>query len=198
MFAILITALASGGCQRRDQRSPGPEHSATRANPAQATSRSRAEWRQRVRWSDDCENAFSQTSSPGNGNGVRTYGLPEGQQLLEVRCAQGAYQPSQVFAAVAPGAAAGTLLTFPVATAADTGGAQWERAQEIWGTATFDAAAARLTVVNQARGLGDCGTAVVYEPGIAGRSEVAVVSARAKPCDDSAQPPDVWPVIPHP
>ena len=198
VFAILIAALAAGGCRRREQPSPGSEGPAGSPNPAQTTPKSRADWRQRVRWPDECENAFSQTSGGENGSGVRTYSLPDRKQLLEVRCARGAYQPSQVFAVVAPDAVAGTLLTFPVATVADNGTAEWDHAQEVWGSATFDAATARLTMVNQARGLGDCGTAVVYELGMAGRSEVGVVSARAKPCDDNAQPPDVWPVIPHP
>jgi Protein of unknown function (DUF1176) len=114
---------------------------------------------------------------------------------VEVRCAAGAYQPSQMFVGISPAGIASPPIAVPTLTFDDEGRAKWSTSEEVWGTVSFAADANELTIVNVARGLGDCGSMIVYRIDTAGVISFRVAAARGKPCDDNPQSPTAWPVI---
>jgi hypothetical protein len=156
----------------------------------------RSEWRQRLRWSPSCERAFSQTRTKERpGNGLRIVRLDNGWQLIEVRCAEGAYQPSQEFFGITPSGTTTAVLSVPIATFDTRGMVRWSTAEEVWGTVTLDAVRREATVVSVSRGVGDCGTSIVYRIDAESVITLEVATARGKACDDNSQAPTSWPVI---
>jgi hypothetical protein len=83
----------------------------------------------------------------------------------------------------------------PTLTFDDEGRAKWSADEEVWGTVTFAADAEEVTIVNVARGLGDCGSMIVYRIDTDGVISFRVATARGKPCDDNSQAPQSWPVL---
>lgn len=75
------------------------------------------------------------------------------------------------------------------------GRAKWETSEEVWGTVTVASDANEITIVNMARGLGDCGSLIVYRIDTNGVITFKVTTARGKPCDDNPQAPTSWPVL---
>jgi uncharacterized protein DUF1176 len=156
----------------------------------------RSEWRQQLHWPQPCEQAFAQTREQrGAQSGVRVMRLSSGWRVVEVRCAAGAYQPSQMFVGISPTGIASPPISMPTVTFDDEGRAKWSTSEEVWGTVTFGAEANQVTIVNVARGLGDCGSMIVYRIDTDGVISFKVATARGKPCDDNSQAPTSWPVL---
>lgn len=156
----------------------------------------RSEWRQRLRWSPSCERAFSQTRAKEHaGNGLRIVRLDNGWQLIEVRCAEGAYQPSQEFFGISPSGTTTAALSVPIATFDDRGVLRWAAAEEVWGAVMLDAGRGEATIVSVSRGVGDCGTSIVYRIAAESVITLQVATARGKACDGNSQAPTSWPVI---
>ena len=120
--------------------------------------------------------------------------LSSGWRVAEVRCAEGAYQPSQMFVGISPMGIASPPI--PVRTLAfdDEGHANWSMSEEVWGTVTFAVDANELTIVNMARGFGDCGSLIEYRIDADDVISFRVATARGKPCDDNSQAPTSWPL----
>jgi len=154
----------------------------------------RAAWRERVGWSDDCEEGHAAVP-PSEGSGVRTYPLGEGRHLVEVECTRGAYQSGYVYALYDPRStpARATPLRFPIHD-----GERWTMEPEIAGTPTFDPERRELEVFSKSRGIGDCGQLIRYGFPESGPELLWV---RARDCDDapredSVPPPEAWPLVP--
>jgi hypothetical protein len=134
------------------------------AADAALTRADRAAWRARLHWPDDCEGAFQATDASGDA-GLRIDRLADGSTLVQIRCAAGAYQPSQVVmrtTATERTPAASALLSFTTWLSPD--GASLERAevQELWGELAFLPATQELTLLSLSRQTGDCGTWAKY------------------------------------
>jgi len=156
----------------------------------------RSEWRKRLNWPQSCERAFAQTrDNSGAETGIRSFELGNGWRLIEVRCAEGAYQPSQMFIGLSPAGATTAPLIVPVVTFDDRGEPRWTNEPEAWGTVEFDDTTHQVAITNVSRGLGDCGSQVAYRINTDGVAHFDVVSARGKACDDKAQSPSAWPRI---
>jgi hypothetical protein len=156
----------------------------------------RSEWRRQLHWPQPCEQAFARTREQrGTQSGVRVIRLSSGWRVVEVRCAAGAYQPSQMFVGISPTGIASSPIAVATLTFDDEGRAKWSASEEVWGTVTFAADADEVTIVNVARGLGDCGSMIVYRIDTDGVISFKVATARGKPCDDNSQAPQSWPVL---
>jgi hypothetical protein len=111
-----------------------------------------------------------------------------------VRCANGAYQPSQLFVSVSPTGIASPPIPVRTLTFDDEGHANWSTSEAVWGTVTFAVDANELTIVNMARGFGDCGSLIEYRIDAADVINFKVATARGKPSDDNSQAPTSWPL----
>jgi hypothetical protein len=100
-----------------------------------------------------------------------------------------------MFVGISPTGMPSTPIAVPTLTFDGEGRAQWSTSEEVWGTVSLAADANELTIVNMARGLGDCGSMIVYRIDTAGVISFKVAAARGKPCDDNSQSPTAWPVI---
>jgi len=128
--------------------------------------------------------------------GIEVYALSPGRSLVEVRCAWGAYQGSQVYylfdeTRQPPGA---LPLTFEVRESPDDRSLVKSETREVWGLSTFDPKTGQLSVLNKFRGPGDCGTLATY--GFAA-GEARLTALRAKTaCDgQGGEEPEKWPEI---
>lgn len=125
----------------------------------------RKAWREIIGWPEECEEAFQGTAgSAGDNAGLEFFELGEGRRLVQVLCAGGAYQPSQVFAVVDETGAkpSAKVMTFDIYESPDDDKLEKTTAQELWGLADFDARTKQLTIHNRFRGPGDCGTLATY------------------------------------
>ena len=121
--------------------------------------------------------------------------LSSGWRVVEVRCAAGAYQPSQIFVGISPTGIASPPIPVRTLTLDDEGRPKWSTSEEVWGNVTFAADARELTIVNMARGVGDCGSMIVYRIDADAVISFKVAAAKGKAGDDNAQAPASWPVI---
>ena len=125
----------------------------------------RKAWREIIRWPEECEEAFAATAgSSGDNAGLEFFELGGGRRLVQVLCAGGAYQPSQVFAVVNEAGAtpSAKVLTFDVYESPEDDKLEKTGATELWGLADFDERTKQLKVHNRFRGPGDCGTLSTY------------------------------------
>src|SRR5436305_10698186 len=148
---------------RTPSTAPAPVPPPQTARPAPALKRTgltradREPWRQALGWPADCEEAFQASAVP-EAPGVEVYALSPGHSLVEVRCAWGAYQGSQLCylydeTRQPPGA---LPLTFEVRESPDDRSLVKSETREVWGLPTFDPRTGRLSVLNKFRGPGDC------------------------------------------
>src|SRR5262249_44480481 len=90
---IVIATIAMTDCITTDRGNVGAFQSIAR----------RSEWRRELGWTDTCERAFRQTHGSDDArSGVRVVPLSSGWRVVEVQCAAGAYQPSQLFVGISP------------------------------------------------------------------------------------------------
>jgi hypothetical protein len=166
---------------------------AKRVQPARED---RAGWRQLLRWSNDCEEAY-QATAPGR-NGLAFFPLGSGRSLVQVTCAMGAYQPSQVYYVVddtgrTPGAV--RFVTFEATgEAGDT--LQRQQVEELTGLAEFNASTRVLSVWNKYRGPGDCGSYALYQFAD-GSARLREFRAKTECDGQGAEHPEQWPLRPQ-
>ncbi len=171
--------------------SPAPQLARTNLTRAD-----RAAWRRVLGWPADCEEAFT-ASAAADAPGIEVDPLSPGRSLVEVRCAWGAYQGSQVYyfydetrkpAGVLP-------LTFEVRESPDDRSLVPSETREVSGLSTFDARTGQLTILDKFRGPGDCGTLATYDFA-AGQARLAKLRAKVACDGEGAEAPERWPEIP--
>ncbi len=130
------------------------------------THKERAAWREILKWPADCEDAFATTHNTQDDGfaGLEFYELSDRRYLVEVACAAGAYQGSQVYVLFDESKSPHqtNVLSFQNYVAEDEDKLEKEETAELWGTATFDARSKQLTMLNKYRGPGDCGALAAY------------------------------------
>lgn len=157
---------------------------------ADADAGERLQWRAQLGWPQACDDAFV-PPEPDYG-GVVVYALDGGARLVEVSCALGAYQGAHRYYLLGAPGSAPVALRFRVLIA-QRGALRREPADELWGDAEIDAAAATLTITNRYRAGGDCGTYMQYR--IAAQPEVLVARAKAACDGKSGGGPEHWPAL---
>lgn len=165
----------------------------------------RARLRAVLGWPEDCEQAFRELTAPDRngtgsvGPGVEAHDLGDGRTLYCVLCDQAAYQSVFVVMLQETPGGPGTLLRFPLY---DRDGARVSRSEDtsLAGLPDFDATKKTLSVLYKARGLGDCGSHVVYA--FPRQGAPTVLEARAKGCSDRPTRRDAdiarWPLVKTP
>jgi len=147
-------------------RTPTNEPAATPALPAPGTKltyEDRAAWRTLVQWPDDCEDAFVHTYGTEEA-GLTLYEIDDRYALIEILCARGAYQGSQMYGYVNHTTSPMTtqLITFEHYLPADEATLEKTVTQELWGEATFLPQPKELTLLHFSRQTRDCGTWTRY------------------------------------
>jgi hypothetical protein len=200
-------APAANNADTSAATSPTPQANARGEAQASATSagaypkkteptiEDRRAWREILKWPDDCEDAHAATFGAGDGQivGLEFYELEEKKYLVEVLCASGAYQGSQVYAFLdeTKSPPAGKLLTFQTYESQEHDKLDKIETQELTGLPTFDAKTKRLTVLNKFRGPGDCGSLATF--GFAdGAAELKEFRAKTKCDGKGAGNPEQW------
>lgn len=173
------------------QAKAGPARTASSLNKRNPTYEDRRAWREILKWSDECEQAFDYPDK--SYGGIEFYELAEKRYLVQVTCTGGAYQGYQVYyfydEAQQPPTA--KLLTFESRESQDEKSLTRTQATEMWGQPTFDQKTKELKVLNKFRGIGDCGILATY--GFA-NGEPVLKELRAKlACDGKgAENPEKW------
>jgi hypothetical protein len=197
LFLGFFITVAISACQAGTPPELTPSIS---PNTQQALSpSSRAEWRNLLKWNDDCEQSFSSTQAVDY-SGIETHKLGEADELVVVMCAVGGYQPSFLLYRLKqqiPNALA-------LETYIETEGQALQRTQEseLWGEPVFLTDTKELVILNAARQTKDCGTWAKYSF----LSDTAKLQEfRAKlPCPqkmkeslspDPGHPPEGWKLI---
>jgi len=149
-------------------------------------------------WPADCEEAFQASAAP-EAPGVAVYALAPGRSLVEVRCAWGAYQGSQVYYLYDESRQpTGVLpLSFEVRESPDERSLVKSESREVWGLPTFDPQSRQLSVLNKFRGPGDCGTLATYRF-VDGKAQLATLRAKAACDGQGGEEPEKWPAVPLP
>lgn len=190
-LTLVLLAAAAGACREPDAFSiPEPG--------AALTVNDRAMWRSALAWPDECEGAF-EASRASNDAGLAFYRLPGDLTLVQIFCAQGAYQPTQVFVAIddREGNRRTSLLRFDRPESIDGVTIQTQRHVELSGDVHVSPASSEMTVVAFSRQTRDCGIWSRYRLRAAG-PELAGIRARL-PCPDMpADPVDPDPSDPPP
>lgn len=166
--AAVTLAVACCGCQRHgsDSTDASQPHQDTTdlrtALPGGVTADQRAEWRTRLRWSDDCEDAF-RASAAGTG-GIDVVKLGPAVSLVEVTCAAGAYQPSVVrFRLTEDDTGVHHVpLSFPVYASDDGRTLRRTLEMEVWGESVVTPGTAEIAILSLARQTADCGVWARY------------------------------------
>jgi hypothetical protein len=199
LLPFLLASLFSLAC--RDRPEPPASRTAAPSPPRRKADLTRADrpaWRQILGWPADCEEAFQASAAP-DAPGLSVYVLPSGRSLVEVRCAWGAYQGSQVYylydeTRQPPGV---LPLTFEVRESPDERSLVKGESREVWGLSTFDPQTRQLSVLNKFRGPGDCGTLATYRF-VDGKAQLAKLRAKVA-CDGQGdEAPEKWPEVPLP
>ena len=136
-------------------------------------------------------------SAAADATGIEVYPLSPGRSLVEVRCAWGAYQGSQVyyFSDETRRPAVAQPLTFEVRESPDDRSLVRSETQEVSGLPTFDPKTGQLSILNKFRGPGDCGTLATYGFA-AGQAHLLTLRAKAVCDGQGAEAPETWPEIP--
>jgi hypothetical protein len=172
LLALTLLSLAAFSCAREEPAPSARPAAAARARPSapaaalskeDVTREGRQAWRRALPWPGECEEAFA-AADPAHG-GVTFHELARGRYLVQVDCAPGAYQGSQVYLLYdetrRPPAA--RLLTFRFPSSPDGERLEWSETAEVWGTPELNRAEGELTIFNKSRGPGDCGILVAYD-----------------------------------
>lgn len=195
---LLAGSLLPLSCRPREPRDAPPAVPAALAasepKPAPRP-HDRASWRAVLHWPEDCELAFRQTAAEGEG--IEVDPLGPGRSLLQVRCAWGAYQGSQMYylydemkrpSGTGP-------LDFEVRESPDDRSLVPATTPEVWGLPAFDPKTGALTVLDKFRGPGDCGTLATYRFD-GGRARLVQLRAKTACDGQGAETPERWPEVP--
>lgn len=151
-FLSLLGIMFLGACS--DSKVP------TVAVKLQAsTNKLRADWRALLKWDDTCEQAY-QTTNVTEEQGVETYAFDGDDQLVQVLCAVGSYEPSFLLYRIKQQRP--QLLQLETFDASDEAYLQTTVQSELWGEISVDSKARSLVIVNVARQTKDCGTWADY------------------------------------
>ena len=210
LLALLLLASLSLACRDAGDRrapaaafrpsAPAPAAPATRQAPAlKRTGLTRADreaWRQALGWPADCEESFTASAVP-EAAGIEVHSLSPGRSLVEVRCAWGAYQGSQIYYLYDESRqpARGEPLAFEVRESPDEKSLVANETPEVWGLPSFDSRTGQLEVLNKFRGPGDCGTLATYRF-VDGRPRLARLRAKVACDGKGAEEPERWPEVP--
>lgn len=118
----------------------------------------RQRWRAVLAWPASCEDAF-QASHAGDDGGLMFSGQGPELSIVQVTCAAGGYQPSQVFLRLderGPSRVV-TLLAFAGFQSSDGVSTEPTSDAEVWGDAHVSADGRELSLLALARQTGDCG-----------------------------------------
>jgi hypothetical protein len=163
--------------------------------PGVKTRADRAAWRSLLSWPASCERAWTASGSPGAG--IAVWPARRGAHLVAVSCFLGPYQGVSMLYLLPASGGAGGALRFRIYVDPGTGVPTVRSTTAILGVLTFHPRSGRLTVLDKARGIGDCGIYSVFRL----RGAVFVpVQARAKTACDGKPPfnPRRWPKLPLP
>lgn len=155
-FSALMFAVLIYGCQVENTKPKSPMITEVKQQVNPAT---RSEWRNLLRWSDDCEQSFRNTQA-GDYSGIESNTIGEADQLIIVMCAVGGYQPSfLLYRLKQQKSSALTLETY-----LSTDGQNLQRTQEseLWGEPVFIVENRELVILTVARQTRDCGTWAKY------------------------------------
>jgi hypothetical protein len=145
-----------------DATAPASAEAAAAPPASPLTRADRTAWRARLHWPDDCEGAFEATDV-GGGSGLEIHALADGSTLVQIRCAAGAYQPSQlVMRTIDARPSVASILTFTTWESADGESLEQTESEEVWGELTYLPEAQELTLLTLSRQTGDCGTWAEY------------------------------------
>jgi hypothetical protein len=152
----------------------------------------RAAWRAKLHWPASCERDW-QSGHPST-SGVYVWRTAAGGRLVAVSCILGAYQGTQrLWLLNAAGRPA--PLTLHVYADPGSGKPTPMRKREILGGMVFAPASGRLTLLDKARGLGDCGIYSVFR--LSGARLVPVETRAKTACDGKlGGGPARWPKLP--
>jgi hypothetical protein len=160
----------------------------SRSLPETTTAKDRAAWRAILRWPESCERSWDGT--PGAGVGSWRAG---GGRLVGVDCTLGAYQGTSLLYLVGAHRSVAGPLRVSIYRDLGAGVPTAIRTSLVLGTLSF--AHGRLSVVDKARGVGDCGIYTVFE---LADGRLQQVDTRAKTSCDGKPPydPARWPRLP--
>ena len=182
----LLAAVAAGICCAGVSAGPLPGVK-TRAD--------RAAWRSLLRWPASWEHSWRQTGVPGAG--IEKWPVRGGVHVVAVECFEGPYQGVSIVYLVRSRARVTGPLRFRIYADAGNGVPTARTRTGVAGVLTFHPRSGRLTVLDKARGLGDCGIYSVFR---LGKKSFVPVEARAKTACDGKPPfdPGRWPKLPLP
>jgi hypothetical protein len=140
VLALVVASIACSGERRALPAIPSSGATLTLAD--------RAAWRSAIGWPDDCERAFEATRATEDA-GLEFFRLADDATVVQILCAQGAYQPTQVFGRIDDSDADRTssLLSFDRAESADGVTIQTQRSDELNGEVSVSPTTMELTVV---------------------------------------------------
>jgi len=167
---------------------------------AKLTKSDRAEWRKILAWPSECEETFQEQYKDDNYAGLEFHRLAPKQNLVEILCYRGAYQPGRVFMFLDEAKGRSKLLEFKTYSREKDGRVKTYVESEIAGLTDFDTKTKELKIFSKSRGPGDCGSLVIYKF-INGK--LLVKEARAQSCEDDANfdrvhDPRQWPKVAKP
>jgi hypothetical protein len=156
----------------------------------------RAAWRSLLHWPVSCERRWRQSGPPPVA-GVSAWRTKEGAHVVTVTCFLGAYQPAQLVYFLPPNGKARGPLRFRIYEDPGNGMPKPVTETQLVGVLLFNPTKSRLTVIEKARGLGDCGIYSVFHLQGGG---FLPVEARAKTACNGKPPfdPTRWPRLPTP
>jgi hypothetical protein len=200
-WLVQRNACPDAGCLTARHQERLKELTERTAEAAAKDQAERARLRAMLGWPEDCEDSFRDLLSRNSlaGTGVTAHALGEGRTLYCVQCELAAYQ--EVFMAVLQDTpdGPGRVLSFPLY---DRDGGKINRSEDtsLAGWPEFNEATKTLAVFYKARGIGDCGSYVVYA--FPTRGAPKVVEARARGCSDTSPQKDLeptrWPLVKNP
>lgn len=182
-LAIVLSASSAAG------QVPSKRSNLTKAD--------RAAWHKILHWTHDCESEFQKTYADENFAGLEFYPLGERKYFVEVTCYAGAYQPGQQFIYYDESRSSARLLRFKLYEREINGRVTSSYETDVSGFSEFDRKNKELKVFSKARGIGDCGSVVIYRF-FNGRPVPR--EARAQACYDAPSKirsidPDHWPRV---
>lgn len=189
-FLLLLSIVALLGQLVCAQTSPE-----TIPNPLKLkkilTKADRVLWRQKLHWSDECEQGVAHYGDQFAG--LNFYPIKKDQYIVEVICTLGAYQGSQYFYFIddSQGRFKSQLLEMEQ-FAEDEATSSFYKFTDtlVWGTITFDSKQAHLINLNRFRGDGGCGTQTTYD---ASKIPIKVIKFGARTeCTEASIPPTQW------
>lgn len=193
---------ASAPVASKSEKAPEPEEQAGPANY-----QARKEFLQKLGvLNEECEDSFKEGSFPENitggsgpAPGIEEYVLEDGVKLYVILCAIAAYQANYTAVVFNESTQKGVAVEFSYYDSSGDDEVEKIVAPDVGGTLKFNEKDKTLTVFSKARGLGDCGSLVVYKYQ---DGNLKVVEAKAQACQVDEQKmitdPEKWPVVKNP